>query len=317
VNVRGDSPRPLTTHAKLLFVAATWGAAWAAGRWLALDIPPVTGAWLRYAIAVPLFIIWLEWRNELRIPNQKEWFQIASIGFFGAFLYQVLFMFGMRWTAAGDASLVITFNPLFTAILAIPFLGEKMTPRLMGGIVLGILGIAVIANKSPNIDLPLNERLWGDALIAGGAFAWACSTIFMKKALDVGDESGQNAMTPLELTAWASLIGLVLLTPWASWETIQFGIPVISQITWVSILFLAVISTVISYVWFADGVRDIGAAQAALYVYLVPLFGIFFGWLLLGEKFGWSLLVSFALIVSGVTLASSDGNGRDFKRTEN
>jgi len=71
------------------------------------------------------------------------------------------------------------------------------------------------------------------------------------------------------------------------------------------LVFLAVFSTVISYVWFADGIRTIGAGKSALYVYLVPPFGIFSGWLLLDEKLGVPLLISFVLIVGGVALAQS------------
>ena len=64
-------------------------------------------------------------------------------------------------------------------------------------------------------------------------------------------------------------------------------------------------------VWFADGIKIIGAGPAAFYVYLVPPFGILGGWLLLGERLGPSLLVSFALIVGGVVLAQSKQKGAE------
>ena len=71
------------------------------------------------------------------------------------------------------------------------------------------------------------------------------------------------------------------------------------------IVFLAVFSTVVSYVWFADGIRTIWAGPAAFYVYLVPPFGILGGQRLLDETPGASLAVAFALIVGGVLLAQS------------
>jgi drug/metabolite transporter (DMT)-like permease len=70
-------------------------------------------------------------------------------------------------------------------------------------------------------------------------------------------------------------------------------------------VFLAVFSTVVSYVWFADGILTIGAGKSALYVYLVPIFGILSGYLLLDEKLGASLFVAFILIVGGVALAQT------------
>jgi len=79
-----------------------------------------------------------------------------------------------------------------------------------------------------------------------------------------------------------------------------------SQSAWAGIVFLAVLSTVVSYVWFADGIINIGAGKAALYVYLIPPFGILGGFVLLNEQLGWSLLASFALIAGGVAIAQSE-----------
>ena len=113
-------------------------------------------------------------------------------------------------------------------------------------------------------------------------------------------------MSPLHLTVWSSVAGLLIQTPATIWEYSQVGFPTgASNEAWYWLVFLAIFSTVLSYVWFADGIRKIGAGKTAFYVYLVPIFGIFSGWLLLDEKLGLSLAVSFMLIVSGVYLAQS------------
>ena len=111
-----------TTHVKLLAVAIIWGVSWVAGRVAANEIPPFTAGWSRYVIAVVCFLIFLKLTKQWIVPNRKQWKLIIIIGFLSTFLYQAFFMYGMKWTAAGDASLMITFNPLFTAILAVPFL---------------------------------------------------------------------------------------------------------------------------------------------------------------------------------------------------
>ena len=241
-----------------------------------------------------------------RIPTKEEWKRLAYIGFFSTFLYQAFFMYGMRFTAAGDASLMITFNPIITALLAIPFLGEKMTKRLGAGLIIALTGVAILFVYSPNVDIPIDERILGNILIILSAGAWATSTIFMKKAMTTTTSDSLEPLSPLELTVWASVVGLFILTPWAGYEIIDEGWP---QFNWeiiTSIVFLAVFSTVIAYVWFAEGIRTIGAAKSALYVYLVPPIGIFGGVILIGEKLGLSLLVAFVLIVGGVAIAQSD-----------
>ena len=293
-------------HTRLLIVAIIWGLGWTAGRVVATDFPPITAAWIRYIIAVAMFLAWLKMTGKFRIPTNEEWKRLFYIGFFSTFLYQAFFMYGMRYTAAGDASLMITFNPIITALLAIPFLGEKMTKRLGAGLIIALAGVAILFVYSPNVDIPIDERILGNILIILSAGAWASSTIFMKKAMTTTTSDSNEPLSPLELTVWASVVGLFILTPWASYEIVDKGWP---QFNWeiiAGIVFLAVFSTVIAYVWFAEGIRTIGAAKSALYVYLVPPFGILGGVILIGEKLGFSLLVAFALIVGGVAIAQSD-----------
>jgi len=295
----------LLVHMKLIFVVIVWGIGWPAGRVIAQDIAPFAASWIRYVVAVALFVIYLKLSNQWMIPTRGEWKRIAWIGFFATCLYQAFFMVGMKYTAAGDASLMITFNPFFTAVLAIFFLNEAMHWRLGAGIALGLAGVTVLCLFVPNVDIPFYERALGDALIAGAAFAWACNSIQMKIAMTQPAEDSDRCLSPLQLTVWSSVIGLVMLTPIAAVETAVMGIPEPSFDGWVAILFLAIFSTVVSYVWFADGILTIGAGKSALYVYLVPIFGIYSGYLLLDEKLGASLLIAFVLIVGGVALAQS------------
>jgi drug/metabolite transporter (DMT)-like permease len=295
----------LLVHMKLIFVVIVWGIGWPAGRVIAQDIAPFAASWIRYVVAVALFVVYLKLSNQWMVPTRGEWKRIAWIGFFATCLYQAFFMVGMKYTAAGDASLMITFNPFFTAVLAIFFLNEAMHWRLGAGIALGLAGVTVLFLYSPNVDIPFYERALGDALIAGAAFAWACNSIQMKIAMTQPAEDSDRCLSPLQLTVWSSVIGLVMLTPIAAVETAVMGIPEPSFDGWVAILFLAIFSTVVSYVWFADGILTIGAGKSALYVYLVPIFGIYSGYLLLDEKLGASLLIAFVLIVGGVALAQS------------
>jgi drug/metabolite transporter (DMT)-like permease len=295
----------LLVHMKLIFVVIVWGIGWPAGRVIAQDIAPFAASWIRYVVAVALFVVYLKLSNQWMVPTRGEWKRIAWIGFFATCLYQAFFMVGMKYTAAGDASLMITFNPFFTAVLAIFFLNEAMHWRLGAGMALGLAGVTVLFLYSPNVDIPFYERALGDALIAGAAFAWACNSIQMKIAMTQPAEDSDRCLSPLQLTVWSSVIGLAMLTPIAAVETAVMGIPEPSFDGWVAILFLAIFSTVVSYVWFADGILTIGAGKSALYVYLVPIFGIYSGYLLLDEKLGASLLIAFVLIVGGVALAQS------------
>ena len=292
-------------HVRLWLVAAFWGVAWTAGRVIATEMDdwPVLGAWLRYLIAVPAFLLWLRFSEGWFVPSMPQWRRLFWIGACSTFLYQVLFMYGMGWTAAGDASLMITLNPLFTSILAVIVLGHPMTKQLGGGLILGLLGIGVLFLASPNVDLPTSERWLGNAFIAASALAWATATLLMRRAMDVEEAERDGPMSPLQITVWSSAVGLAFLTPWSAYEVTNGGWPTIEWSSLLSIVFLALLSTVLAYVWFAEGVKRIGPSRTSTYVYLVPIFGILSGYLLLGEQLGWSLVIALVLILSGVSLA--------------
>ena len=290
----------LATHLKLFTVAVIWGFGWPAGRVVANDVLPFTASWIRYIIATLCFLAYLKLSKQWMSPSKSEWKILFLIGFFSTCVYQAFFMFGMQYTAAGDASLMITFNPIFTAILAVIFLKESMHWNLVTGLLMGITGVGILFYYSPNIDIDFVDRAIGDLLIAGAALAWACNTILMKKAMTETDEKSSKPLNPLELTVWSSVAGLILLTPIMAVETMTQGFVLPSADGWIGLVFLAIFSTVVAYVWFADGIIKIGASMSALYVYLVPPFGILGGYLLLDEKLGLSLVFAFILITGGV-----------------
>tara|TARA_B100000700_G_scaffold331573_1_gene465698 strand:- start:68 stop:988 length:921 start_codon:yes stop_codon:yes gene_type:complete len=292
----------------LLLVAAVWGSTWAVGRFLSYgfdeanraSMGPASSAWLRYVFAVAGFVAWC-WlyrnRGGPRIfpEGGKAWKYTIWMALLGTMGYQLLFMNGMKWTAAGDASMIIPMNPVFTVLLAVPMLGQRLSSRMVLGLLVGLIGVAIVVSWSPNAEIPFNHRLIGAVMIALAALTWAATSNLTKIALMDG-----TIGTSLEIVVWYSIVGWVLLTPWMLVEVWQSGIPVPNTTEWVSVAYLGVISTVLTYAWFARGIDRIGATAAASYVFLVPVFGVLSGWLLLDENIGVSMAIGFCLIVFGV-----------------
>ena len=289
-------------------VAAIWGSTWAIGRFLSYGIDdanrasmgPATSAWLRYVFAVFAFAAWCWiYRNKggpRILPRERNaWKYTFWMALLGTMGYQLLFMNGMKWTAAGDASLIIPVNPVFTVLLAVPMLGQRLSSRMVLGLLFGLAGVATVVGWSPNTDIPFEHRLIGDVMIALAALTWAATSNLTKMALSEG-----TVGTPLEIVVWYSIVGWVLLTPWMLIEVWSTGVPVPSSAEWASVAYLGLVSTVLTYAWFARGIDRIGTTAAASYVFLVPVFGVLSGWLMLGESIGVSMLVGFCLIVIGV-----------------
>ena len=297
-------------HGLMILVVFSWGMAWAVGRILALGLPPMTGAWLRYVLTMVLFYLWFLGRalkgNEVNwLPTGRQtWRTLTLIAITGVLGYQVFFMNGMRLTAAGDASLIITFNPIFTVLLAAPMLGQKISRKMFVGLFYGFIGVAVVTGWSPNTDIPFEDRILGDLMILLASLNWAMTTNNTKRMME--QRNGEQKATTLEIVVWYSLIGTVLLTPLAAWETWQHGIPEPTLTDWYAIIYLAAISTVLAYYWFAIGVEKLGATAASSYIFLMPVFGVLGGVILLDENIGWTLLLGFILIVIGVRVVQRE-----------
>ena len=297
------------TQLRLVQVAVIWGSTWAAGRFLSYGLneenpatlSPATSAWLRYAFAVSVFFLWsISSRGERSFrflpPDRESWVFSIWLGLLGTMAYQLLFMHGMSWTAAGDASLIIPMNPVFTVLLAVPMLGQRISARMSVGLLIGIAGVAVVVGWSPNSGIPIEHRILGDLMILLAALSWAATSNLTKIML-----SWESGYSSLEIVVWYSVTGWALLFPWVIAENWGSSVPDPSSAEWITIAYLGVISTVLSYVLFAKGIELIGPTAASSYVFLVPVFGVLGGWLLLDEEIGASMILGFVLIVVGVT----------------
>ncbi len=290
------------TNLMMLTVSVLWGVAWPVGRLLATDLLdfPFTVMFLRYSFAVPILFVWMWIKEGNVVPRAKDWKVLVIMAFTSVFLYQIGYMFGMQKTAASDASLVIGFNPIFVAILSVFALSHKLTTKSISGIFLSFIGILLIFIASPNIDISLEERLIGNSLIMFGAFTYAIYVIVMRQYV-LNDEDGQ--LSSLSLIAWVSLIGWIFFIPFVlaespwdrSWNNDE----------WLLIGYLGILSTALSYVFFAIGVEVIGANRASSFVNVVPIFGILSSWLWINEELGWIQLVSFGLIYFGVRMVNT------------
>ena len=291
-----------TTNLLMLTVAVLWGLAWPVGRILATDLLdfPFTVMFLRYTFAVPILFAWMWIKEGNVVPKAADRRVLLVMAFTSVFLYQIGYMYGMQRTAASDASLVIGFNPIFVAILSFFVLSHKLTGKSISGMALSFTGILLIFLASPNIDIPLKERLIGNSLIMFGAFAYAIYIIVVRIYVL---ESDGIQLSSLSLIAWVSLIGWTLFIPFtlleSPWERSW------SNEEWLLIGYLGILSTALSYVFFAIGIEVIGANRASSFVNVVPIFGILSSWLWINEELGWIQLVSFGLIYFGVRMVNT------------
>jgi drug/metabolite transporter (DMT)-like permease len=135
----------------------------------------------------------------------------------------------------------------------------------------------------------------------GGALSWAAYTLIGQRAL--------KHMSPLVATTWSVVVGALMLiavaTPRIPAWVAAAGYTEPS--VWWAAAYLGVFGSVIAFIWYSQGVQQLGAARTAVFNNLVPVFAVLLSVLLLNESLHWSMVVGGAVVIAGVTLTTRVG----------
>ncbi|WP_428826132.1 DMT family transporter [Azonexus sp. IMCC34842] len=286
------------TYFKLIATMFMWGGTWIAGRVVAQELTaPLAVPAFRFLLA-GLVLAGVALASEGRIPRPRtgsEWGIVTGLAVTGIFIYALCFFYGLKYITAGRGALVVALNPVLVA-LAAWFLGqERMTPRKLAGVIVALAGCLTVVGNGDPLALLQGAVGTGEWLILGCALCWTAYTFIGRRAT--------KTLSPLAATLWASLLGALLLGVTA---LLQGGNELAewSWRVWTSVLFLAIGGTALAFTWFADGVKQLGAARASIFVNLVPVFAVLQAAVLLNEHLGLAVLAGGLLVIAGVWLTS-------------
>lgn len=288
-------------YVKLTLVALFWGGTFIAGRILAATMSATSAATGRFAIAA-LMLVALTWKIEGGLPtlSGRQVVTTFGLGATGIFLYNVCFFAALARMPAGRTALFVALNPVATAVLlSIVVRGERLSLSRWAGIAVALFGALVVISRGELLrvltDLG-NTFGAGERFMLCAVLSWAAYTVIGRRALD--------GLSPLAATTYAALWGLALLV-----VAHLFGSPADSgtPLTWqavASMLYLGAIGTVVAFVWYSQGIRELGPARAAVFTNLVPVFGVLLSVALLGEPLSTSMLAGGTLVIAGVALTN-------------
>ena len=199
-----------------------------------------------------------------------------------------LLVFGVNRVPAGVASLMSSTMPMFTAVLSALLLGAAVS-RVAGiGLGIGLAGTVILASPSLSGD----TAAIGIISLAVSALAWAFGTVYMKwrdfsRVSPVMLVGVQLAMSAVVLVPFALIVEGTAETEW----TIGLLGPV---------LYAAIPANAVTFALMATIVSRATPTQASATAYLIPVFGVFFGWLIRDEVLGAAEVIGGALVVTGV-----------------
>lgn len=283
------------TYALLALTMAAWGGTFVAARLVARESGPFSAAFWRFALAA-LVLAPLARRREGGLRPQglgpADWLLLALLGATGMFGYNYFFIKGLGLTEAGVASVIVAANPGLTYLGLGLFFREKITARGLFGFGLALAGAGLVVARGRPADLLAGNLGQGEMLVAGCALCWAAYSLLGQLVL--------RRLSPLLATTWATFFGLAFLGPAALLE----GGPGLSYSLagWASLAFLGLLGTALGFTLYYQGILRLGAGRAAVFINLVPVFGLLSGWLILDESLGWPPAAGLVLVVTGILL---------------
>ena len=274
------------TPVELTLLGAVWGGSFLFMRVAAADFGPFALVEVRLALGALILMPFL-WQARARF-TPAVWLRVAGIATINSVLPFVLFAWGAERAPAGIGAITNAMTVMFAALVAFLFYGERIGPWRWIGLIAGFIGVTILASGH------IAGASVGAAALAGTAAAlcYGLGINFVRHYL-----SG----FPAAAIAAANLgAGALLLLPFALYSWPQHPIPVAS---WLSAVLLGVLCTGIAFVFYYRLIARIGAPRTATVTYLIPLFGVIWAWLLLGERVTLSMLLAGALILAGVSMS--------------
>ena len=192
----------------------------------------------------------------------------------------------------GTLSVLNATAPFWGALVGYFWLGERLTAQQVAGLVIGFIGVFVLAVSGPSdVGVSTGASMLAMAAALGATFAYGVAANFAKRYL-----SNDNALA----NATGSQIGatVVLLIPGiVMWPAVMPGIN-----AWLSIILLGVFSTGIAYILFFRLIKNLGPTRAITVTFLIPVFGTFFGWLILNETVNMLMVLGAIIVIAGCSL---------------
>jgi drug/metabolite transporter (DMT)-like permease len=276
--------------AELLALAALWGGSFLFMRVAVPAFGPVALVFLRVAGAALVLVPLLALRGELA-SLRRHWRTIAVVGFVNSALPFLCFAYAALTINAGVSAIFNSATPLFAAIVAWLWLGDRMTPLRIVGLAIGFAGVLWIGWDKADFGPGGSAAAIGACLLA--TMSYGIGPSLTKRRL--------GGVPPLAVAAGSQVAAsLFLAVPAAlAWPAQAPSGP-----AWVMVALLAFFGTGLAYLLYFRLIANAGPANAVAVTYLIPIFAVVWGGIFLGERLTLPLVAGCAVIFIGTALAT-------------
>jgi drug/metabolite transporter (DMT)-like permease len=202
---------------------------------------------------------------------------------------------GLQYTSAANTGWIIGTAPIFIAIMGMIFFKEQINLKQLAGIVIAFTGLFLLISKGDltSIDFISNK---GDFLVLASSFTWGVYSIVNKKI--------SFTYPPLMTILYLFIMMAILLLPVTANKETLYSLEHLSSTGWLSILFLGIFCSGISYVLWAQSLKDMDSSKVGAFLYFEPFVTVFSAWIFLHENITLLMIISGIIIIIGVIIVN-------------
>ena len=280
--------------AEFILLAALWGASFLFMRLGTLEFGPLPTAGLRVAIA-SLALLPVMLSRGLWPQLRQHWKPVMICGLINSAIPFALFSFALLSISTGLSSILNATVPLFGALVAWLWLGDKPGTSRTVGLVIGFIGVALLASGKASFkpDASGAVTAWGILACLLATISYAVAASFTRRYL-----SGLNSLMVATGSQIGAALGLALPT------LLMWPVQAPSLKAWGALLALGILCTAVAYVLFFRLIEQLGPARAITVTFTIPVFAVFYGVTLLGETVTTWMLFCGVIVLCGTALAT-------------
>ena len=280
--------------AEFILLAALWGASFLFMRLGTLEFGPLPTAGLRVAIA-SLALLPVMLSRGLWPQLRQHWKPVMICGLINSAIPFALFSFALLSISTGLSSILNATVPLFGALVAWLWLGDKPGTSRTVGLVVGFIGVALLASGKASVkpDASGAVTAWGILACLLATISYAVAASFTRRYL-----SGLNSLMVATGSQIGAALGLALPT------LLMWPAQAPSLKAWGALLALGILCTAVAYVLFFRLIEQLGPARAITVTFTIPVFAVFYGVTLLGETVTTWMLFCGVIVLCGTALAT-------------
>lgn len=292
VHATGASARPRTlAYLAVLTYVFTTGATFIAAKQALAELSPIALATLRFLVGSSLFAAILVGTGRRLLPPARHLGRAAVLGALAVPLTQWLYLTGLLTTTAVHGALLYSLVPLFIYLFATALGHERWTLSTALGLAIAFGGAIIVISGRASGGFAWTSLL-GDLLVLCSAASWALYSVLCTPLIREGGT--------IQATAWAFIVGTVLLLPLGVSELVKVDVFALSSTTWACILFLGLVHTVLGYLCWSYGVSRLPPSRAAVLCNFQPVVTAVIASAALGQPLHVSIIIGGACVIGGL-----------------